>query len=86
VQVWRLYTDEVGPRNPARGRTGVHARMPHPETLAGDCSAGCRYDLRDLDPAQVGRLALIVVRLDPHEATDPVGAYRLVVGSTPSGS
>jgi hypothetical protein len=57
--------------------------MPHPETLAGDCSAGCRYDLRDLDPAQVGRLALIVVRLDPHEATDPVGAYRLVVDSTP---
>ena len=47
----------------------------------GDCSAACRLVIPKLDTTQCDRLALIVVRLDPEESMDPVGAYRLIVGS-----
>lgn len=65
VQVWRLSTagDEM------------RALAPQPERLADDCRAGCRYAFSGEDLAQAGRLAVIVVRLDPNEETDDAGAY-----------
>ena len=77
VQVWKLQMDDAGPRNPARGLTGLHALTPQPETLAGACDVECHLTLHDLD--QVDRLALIVVRLDAHEEEKPQGAYQLSV-------
>jgi len=84
VQAWTLHSDGNGARDPVHGKTGVRAVTPQPETLSEDCSAGCRYTIPSLDPAQAdGRggysLALIVVRLDPHEEADPAGAYQIVL-------
>jgi len=81
VEVWKLNLDEIGPRNPMRGLTGVHAVTPHPEALSGDCSDGCSYAISRLDLTRYSELALIIVRVDPHERTDPSGAYHLVVDS-----
>jgi hypothetical protein len=81
VEAWKLRMDDAGPSNPARGLTGLHAVTPHPEVLSGDCSAECTYAIPRLDPESVDRLALIVVRLDPDEDRDPVGAYQLTVGA-----
>jgi hypothetical protein len=80
VEAWKLHMDEAGPRNPARGLTGLHAVTPQPEALPGNCSAECTYIISGLDPAKVDRLMLIVVRLDPHEEEDPRGSYELTVG------
>jgi hypothetical protein len=80
VEVWKLHMDEAGPRNPARGLTGLHAMTPRPEVLSGDCSAACTYTIQNLDRAQFDRLMLIIVRLDPYEDQDPLGAYQLTVG------
>jgi hypothetical protein len=82
VAAWRLHMDEAGPSNPGRGLTGLHAATPRPEALSGDCSDACTYTVSDVDPAQAGRLMLIIVRLDPHEDRDPAGAYRLTIGPT----
>jgi hypothetical protein len=72
VRAWRL-----------RGKEGeMQALTPHPEALSGDCRSGCRYTIRRLDPERYDRLALIVVRLDPHERADPVGAYRITIEPT----
>ncbi len=79
VEAWKLHMDEAGPSNPARGLTGLHAVTPRPEALSGDCSAACTYTISNVDPAQVDRLMLIIVRLDPDEDRDPVGAYQLTV-------
>ena len=79
VEAWRLHMDEAGPRNPARGLTGLHAVTPRPEALSGDCSAECTYAISNVAPEQVDRLMLIIVRLDPHEDRDPLGAYQLTV-------
>jgi hypothetical protein len=81
VYAWKLYEDGNGPRDPARGKTGVWALTPHPEALPGDCSTVCHYAIPHLDAAQYDRLALIVVRLDAHEEEDPAGAYQLIVGA-----
>jgi hypothetical protein len=74
--------DEAGPSNPGRGLTGLHAVTARPEALSGDCDQTCTYTLSKLNPAQVDRLMLIVVRLDPHEDRDPVDAYQLTVRPT----
>jgi hypothetical protein len=72
VRAWRL-----------RGKGGeIQALTPHPEPLSGDCRSGCRYTIRRLDLARYNRLALIIVRLDPHERADPVGAYRIAIDPT----
>jgi hypothetical protein len=81
VQAWQLHEDDVGPRRVARAQTGVHGRTPHPQALSGDCSQSCTYTIPHLDAPQIDRLALIVVRLDPDETTDPVGSYQVVVDS-----
>jgi len=60
----------------------MQALTPHAEALSGDCRSGCRYTIRRLDLARYDRLALIVVRLDPHEGADPVGAYRITIEPT----
>jgi hypothetical protein len=79
VQAWKLYSDGTGMRSPARGEMGIRALTPHPQPLSGDCSAECRYTIPHLNLAQYDRIALIVVRLDPHERVDPTGAYQLIV-------
>jgi hypothetical protein len=83
VEVWPLRMDATGPRNPMRGQTGVRAVTPRPEALSGDCSAECTYTLSRHDLARCDRLALIVVRLDADEETDPTGAYTLTVDAVP---
>jgi hypothetical protein len=70
VRLWRLRQDEIG---------GLHALTAEPEALWGDCSEECSYTVRRADLTRYDRLALIVVRLDPDEDQDPVGAYRLTV-------
>ena len=82
VAAWKMHMDAAGPANPARGLTGLHAATPRPEPLSGDCSDACTYALSNLNLAQVDRLMLIVVRLDPFEDRDPLGAYQLTVGPT----
>ena len=75
VQAWALQGRSGG------DRMGERAVTLDPVPLSGDCSATCRYVIPGLDLAQVDRLALIIVRLDPNERADPVGAYRLEVDS-----
>ena len=79
VEVWELHMDDAGPSDPRHGLTGLHAVAPRPAVLTEDCSTECTYTVSRLDPAQVDRLALVVVRLDPDEDQDPVGAYQLAV-------
>jgi hypothetical protein len=69
VQVWRLSEVE--------GR--MRAVTPQPESVSGDCSAECRTSFSGPDLAQVDCLALIVVRLDPHEGTDNAGSYSIAI-------
>jgi hypothetical protein len=81
VQAWKLYS---APRGPGPGQSGegkarAQTLAQNAEALSGDCSAECRYVLARLDAEQYDRIALIVVRLDPHEEADPSGAYRLTV-------
>jgi hypothetical protein len=71
VRVWRLSAAE----------DGLRALTAKPERPAGDCSVECCASFSGPDRAQVDHLALIVVRLDPYESVDPVGAYHLAAGS-----
>ena len=57
----------------------MQAATPQPEALSGDCNSECRYTIPALDPAQADTLALIIVRLDAGEKTDPAGAYQVLV-------
>jgi hypothetical protein len=70
VQVWRL-SEAEGKRQ---------ALTAQPERLAGDCSVECGRSYSGLALAQVDRLALIVVRVDPYESVDPLGTYHLSMG------
>jgi hypothetical protein len=72
VRAWRLHGADGG----------MQALTPHPEALSGSCRTGCRYTVRRLDRARYDRLALIIVRLDPHERADPVGGYQLRLDPT----
>ena len=79
-----LRRDGKEPRDPAHGKSGVWTVTPQPEMLFRDCSSECSTTLSSLEPGQAGSrggytLALIVVRLDPHEGTDTVGAYQIVL-------
>ncbi len=80
VQAWKLK------RQVAQGKATVRSVTPQPEALSGDCNSECRYTIPALDPAQADRrgeysLALIIVRLDLNEKSDPVGAYQVIVDS-----
>jgi hypothetical protein len=65
---------------------GPGARQPRPitaepETTSANTDGKYSYTIANVNTAAVNRLALIITRLDPHESTDPVGAYTITLES-----
>ena len=72
VQIWKLGPGGEKPR-------AVTAQPEAFQTVRGDTQV---YVISKLEMAAYDRLALIITRLDAHEAMDGVGAYHLLVEST----
>jgi hypothetical protein len=65
VQVWKL-----GP-----GGSKPRAIAVEPEMMVQNADRGYVYTIARVDTAAFNRLALLITRLDSHEAADPVGSY-----------
>jgi hypothetical protein len=69
VQIWMLASGEATPRAITR----------QPETFGHYRDESYVYTLRKVDTSAYNRLALIITRLDPDEATDPAGKYHITL-------
>jgi hypothetical protein len=73
VQIWKIEKGQVRPR----------ALTPQPEEIQqqGDSNAPHMYVIPQLDMTAYDRLGLIITRLDPGEAADPIGGYTITLQS-----
>jgi hypothetical protein len=79
VQVWKLMDDGTGPR----WQPHLSAVAPA-EALKQEAEGGrLGYYIPHIDTTEFNRLALIIVRLDGEEDSDPVGAYTVVLHPGP---
>jgi hypothetical protein len=67
VQLWRL--------GPGGGKPRAVSAAPEP--MARNTEGGYVYTIARVDTVGFNRLALIITRLDPHEARDSVGSYTI---------
>ena len=71
VQIWKL----------GSGAKRPWAVTPQPEMIPRDGVGVQVYTIPHVNTAAYDTLALIITRLDPHETDDPVGNYRITLGS-----